>query len=284
MAGSFIVDDEIRRFAQTLPSCWREDYKLGVARSALATNKAYEAGAYDAAGGLNSGNFLNGNYGGRNTMPDPMLTKYSNDQYNFNMIQGIKTYLEEQGVAPEIFTRLDDFISSGAADQLDQLSPADLLDLIETCLGHFQEDRQQMREFAEGLSDLLESQTGAADQLYERRPRGNTGTALHHMTPNGRTRGTFSGRYHPDNGRTAIGTRSQNDRWNERAIDQLPPLAEPPVGPRPPGDRTSRGGRRSRKPAQDRALATACQQRQTSAFLKRFPMAAAVKFSANGRY
>src|SRR5215469_7139411 len=73
-----IPDREVRAYAASLPECWKEEYKLDVAHSALQRNRAYDAKlAYDAANGLSNSSSKVALDGRTNPLLQPMQLQES---------------------------------------------------------------------------------------------------------------------------------------------------------------------------------------------------------------
>jgi hypothetical protein len=196
--GFMCFKQDIAKLASTLPSACRDDYKREVAQSLLLRNTMTKVDiAYDSLNGLRNGNtstrdasyanawldkpqithsqiagtpprgrlppqvwerdtrsnrskqnkpaimpgnFLRG-YGGMNQMPpqDPMMSSRYSRNGNGN------------GNGPNRHT------NANALDQV-ELEPQNLLDFVQLCLRHFQDDEDQQAELAQGLADIPDSE------------------------------------------------------------------------------------------------------------------------------
>jgi len=239
--------DAIRQQAAKTPACWKPDYRLQVAKQIVDSNAQYEVNSSINQFALDAA------LPQSSRSPDQMPVQSS------NMSAALPANLTQQG---------------GAADQID---PQHIADFVAEAYHRFSPAEQD--QLCQLLGDLVDAHNTNNGEAQDQggvtwAPRG-WGASGNLLTSPQQSRG---------------GSNSWSEEpWRNSDYGQPggPPMSSQT---RPNGDRAARDqrrrfdarpnrmmGGRDRRMSQDAAL-------PQQSFLERWPMAAHIKFSANGRY
>jgi len=157
---------------------------------------------------------------------DPMLSGYRNGPNNNNR----NGNHDQMPPAPSTPMRTSDQAGMG---------PADILDLIQLCLQHFQGDELQRNEFLQGLADLLDGNINAQteDNIYGRLSQRGGTDQLPNLGPLAASGGNHIARMTQSSNRGTFSRREQDVCGKKRpstATSDVPPQrSRPPQAPSP---------------------------------------------------